>query len=77
MNELERAIEDLAAAARKVRNIAPLPRDVGSKIQWIHNELVWERVGDDAWTNSQEKVDSFRPKVYSSSFVGSFDWIRA
>lgn len=40
--KLTRAAQDLAA-------VSALPVEVGSRVRWQHNKLIWERIGPDHW----------------------------
>jgi hypothetical protein len=48
-SDVVRAVRVLNQAAKDVESTLKLPTEVGKRIRWDHNEVVWERVGPDAW----------------------------
>lgn len=47
--DLIKALEELADAAQRLEEIMKLPTEIGARVKWLHNGVIWRRVGSNDW----------------------------
>lgn len=67
--ELRNARRRADEAALMLVRIEKLPRRVGQSVRW-KNDVVWTRIGDDAW-HPEGGPDAW---IYPSAHVATFDF---
>lgn len=47
--DVQFALRKVNLAASRLAAVAQLPTEIGARVQWTGNGLIWERVGEDEW----------------------------
>ena len=67
--DVQTALRKVNLAASRLAAIAALPTQIGARIQWTTNGLVWERVGEDEWMPIH---DDERPRTLEDARTGGW-----
>jgi len=68
--DVSKAVRELEVATENLRRILLLPADIGARVRWPHNGVVWTRTGEDAW----EPDNGGKPSAgdsYSTAHIAS------
>jgi hypothetical protein len=66
------AIARLGTAYAELGRVLSLPTEIGARIQWRGNGLIWTRVGEDAWQPQQDPAPGFpADETWPSAHIAS------
>jgi hypothetical protein len=70
--DVRAALSRLGAVYSELGRVLSLPAEVGARIQWRSNGVIWERVGEDAWqpVNHGATAGETWPSTHIASTAG-------
>ena len=71
------AVDTLYRASVNLKEVARLPKEVGDRVKWPHNGLIWVRTGPNSWETEglPNAVDSRgRRRWWPSDHVADHDF---
>lgn len=71
-DDIRKALAELEGATLDLRRILSLPTEIGARVQWRVNGVIWERTGEDAWVpvNNGPQRDETWPSSHIASTSG-------